>query len=663
MNLLRSAAIILSLNGPLTATAQDHILFIRGGSGTVGFFEGGADEQGASIDNFIDDQTNHGWGELATALEAEGFLLTEISEDTPSPKSPVPLDTLPLSDYALIVFGSNNAVYTTAQINAFTAYIQQGGAALFIADANFGSNWSDASSSDTQFLAPFGIESNQDQGTYQVRRADSDFLLPNHPVFTGVSSFDGEGVSPGLLNPSLATLTGVTRTILARVPSGKSLTRNPSPLFSGNRGPSQTATSSDGTLITASYGSGKIALHFDRNTFFNLGGAGTNINRFQNERYARNLFNWLAGKPDFNPATDNAPPRAHLQNLAPEIALTANGSLNLTAKASDPDGSITSVQLLVDGQPIATDSTSPYQFTLPNPGFGTRTLTLRTTDNDGATTDNQRTLLLTDPGNLPSPLDRSNWTLTSSVNNGSELANAIDGNLSSRWPSRQFQTPGQTLNIDLSQPQLFQTIVLETPANPNDYPRGYLLSGSNDGTTFTQLAVDPSTPNNATTTITLDRPRHFRFLRIEQTGSSSNRWWSIHELNILSPAPGDPLPLASWQELHNISDLSIDPDLDGQNNLLEFAFHTDPHDKSSAHRPAFHQSAGSLTFSHRRWTGNNGVDYLIQTSPDLTTWTPATTTPLGTPTPLGNGAELATFQISPPPGSTPFFVRLRATIP
>ncbi len=139
-----------------TATAQDRILFIKGGNGSVGFFEGGSDEQGASIRNFIDSRKNHGWGELATVLRSEGFLLEELSENSPAGvgKTPVPLETLPLSDYAVIVFGSNNAVYSPAQVNAVTAFVENGGSTLFISDANFGSNWADASSSDQQFLSP-----------------------------------------------------------------------------------------------------------------------------------------------------------------------------------------------------------------------------------------------------------------------------------------------------------------------------------------------------------------------------------------------------------------------------------------------------------------------------------------------------------------------------
>ncbi|CAN0364917.1 unnamed protein product, partial [Ectocarpus sp. 4 AP-2014] len=54
----------------------------------------------------------------------------------------------------------------------------------------------------------------------------------------------------------------------------------------------------DATVVVASAGEGKVAGHFDRNTFFNQNGAGTNLNRFDNKQYALNLFGWLVGAFD-----------------------------------------------------------------------------------------------------------------------------------------------------------------------------------------------------------------------------------------------------------------------------------------------------------------------------------------------------------------------------
>jgi hypothetical protein len=52
----------------------------------------------------------------------------------------------------------------------------------------------------------------------------------------------------------------------------------------------------DGSLVIALAGSGRVAGHFDRNTFFNRGGAGTDITRFDNRIYAKNLFAWLTDR-------------------------------------------------------------------------------------------------------------------------------------------------------------------------------------------------------------------------------------------------------------------------------------------------------------------------------------------------------------------------------
>ena len=80
-----------------------------------------------------------------------------------------------LSQYRLIVFGSNNADYDQIQVTAIKNYVFAGGSALFISDANFGSVWGDAPGSDQDFLNSFGLVMNQDHGTYTLARSAGDF--------------------------------------------------------------------------------------------------------------------------------------------------------------------------------------------------------------------------------------------------------------------------------------------------------------------------------------------------------------------------------------------------------------------------------------------------------------------------------------------------------
>ncbi len=287
-----------------------------------------------------------GFGNLTT-LKNEP-LSQRASSGTPGlVDSPVPLSTLDLDQYAVIVFGSNNAVYTQTDVDAFGEYIQGGGAALFISDANFGSDWADAANSDQQFLDLFGIEVHQDQGTYVVGNEPGEILVPAHPIFDGVSQFDGEGVSPFHVTNSVA---GVEVTLLAGAEGNTRL--NQPPLGSDNQGPSRPTNSGDASVLIATSGQGRIAGHYDRNTFFNSGGAGTDINRFDNRTYAVNLFNWLAnGDPVSEDPVNTAP---SVDAGADQQVQLPNGKVALDATVSDdgypiPSKGLTARWSLVSG--------------------------------------------------------------------------------------------------------------------------------------------------------------------------------------------------------------------------------------------------------------------------------------------------------------------------
>ncbi|MEM6334772.1 MAG: PEP-CTERM sorting domain-containing protein [Planctomycetota bacterium] len=301
-----AAAVVMVAGG---ASASE-VLFIRGAERSGGFLEANNDtqrtEQLADIGNFQTFGGNHGWGELSTLLTNNGFSLTQVAEPLlPSDpgtgqteggalnfSDPLGVDYVDLSAYDAVVFGSNNAVYGTAAADAVEAYVRGGGGVMFISDANFGDNWRDASDSDQPFLDRFGLTANQDRGTYTRDREDGEFLIPDHPVLAGVNTFDGEGVTPITVEPNLPA--GVTIDILANAQG--QVRRNVPPFSGGNeQGDSTPATAADAALLAGRADLGRIIGHFDRNTFFNMNGAGTNINRFENAQLAVNIFTYLAG--------------------------------------------------------------------------------------------------------------------------------------------------------------------------------------------------------------------------------------------------------------------------------------------------------------------------------------------------------------------------------
>ena len=283
------------------------VLFVRGADRSGGFLEGRDDasrtEQLADITNESTRRGNHGWFEFAELLRAEGFVVEQVIEpleaDAPpegqTQGAPVAFETMDLDRYAAIVMGSNNAVYQPAQIDAIERYIRGGGGVLFISDANFGSDWPDASNSDQQFLDRFGWTMQQDQGTYVLRRAEADFATGDHPILAGVDAFDGEGVSPIVVPET--DIDGVRTTLIVRAKPGAQTRNNDTDAGAGagaGRGSSRAVGPRDAALCIARVGRGRIAGHLDRNTFFNLNGAGTNINRYDNGAYALNLIRFLA---------------------------------------------------------------------------------------------------------------------------------------------------------------------------------------------------------------------------------------------------------------------------------------------------------------------------------------------------------------------------------
>ncbi|QDT70157.1 Di-glucose binding within endoplasmic reticulum [Planctomycetes bacterium MalM25] len=319
------------------------LLFVRGADRSGGFLEANNDsqrtEQLADLFNTSTSGGNHGWAELRQTLVSAGFAIEQITETAENGSGPsdgvhIDFEQLDLTEYDAIVFGSNNAVYDTAAIDAIEAYVRGGGSTLFISDANFGGDWADASDSDQQFLDRFGLIMHQDQGTYSLFRSQGDYAVPGHPILTGVDRFDGEGVTPIELGTPTA---GVDVDLIV---GAEGSTRLNQPPFGGNnQGPSRSSNPTiDGVLVAGTADAGKIAGHYDRNTFFNQNGAGTNINRFDNKQYALNLFGWLVGA--FDPLPGDYDGNGAVEQADHAVWAAAYGTVGASPADGNGDGRV-----------------------------------------------------------------------------------------------------------------------------------------------------------------------------------------------------------------------------------------------------------------------------------------------------------------------------------
>ena len=129
----------------------------------------------------------------------------------------------------------------------------------------------------------------------------------------------------------------------------------------------------------------------------------------------------------------------------------------------------------------------------------------------------------------PMLTNRKEWKLRASHGGGS-LRNAVDGRRDSRWDTGTAQVPGMWFEVEFPRASRINRVVLDSAKSSRDFPRGYELRLSMDGTTWGD-PVASGAGRNPTTDIGLPLSET-RFLRITQTGSAPGLYWSIHEIQI-----------------------------------------------------------------------------------------------------------------------------------
>ncbi|MFB2586784.1 discoidin domain-containing protein [Herbiconiux liukaitaii] len=124
-------------------------------------------------------------------------------------------------------------------------------------------------------------------------------------------------------------------------------------------------------------------------------------------------------------------------------------------------------------------------------------------------------------------LDRGGWAVTATT--GASPANIIDNSVSTRWTTETAQSNGQAITVDMGALITLNNVTTDTAKNSTDegdYPRGFSLQLSKDGTSWATVATGAGTKKATTIHFAA---RSARYLRLVQTGTASS-WWSIGEL-------------------------------------------------------------------------------------------------------------------------------------
>ncbi|MFI2708119.1 discoidin domain-containing protein, partial [Nocardioides sp. CER28] len=109
-----------------------------------------------------------------------------------------------------------------------------------------------------------------------------------------------------------------------------------------------------------------------------------------------------------------------------------------------------------------------------------------------------------------------------------DAALAIDADASTRWSSGTAQAPVQSLTVDLGKRTAFARVAVDAGDNLGDYPRGWTVSVSDDGTAWRDVASGTGTGQLINADVP---PTTARFVRVTQTATSGS-WWSIADLRL-----------------------------------------------------------------------------------------------------------------------------------
>ena len=127
--------------------------------------------------------------------------------------------------------------------------------------------------------------------------------------------------------------------------------------------------------------------------------------------------------------------------------------------------------------------------------------------------------------------DRAGWQASSNAPFISAYApaNALDGNLSTRFGTTEHQSPGLYFEVALGSAQVLDALAMASPNSPTDYARGYSVEVSTTGSSWATVANCTGTATPETVSF---RAQVARYVKVVLTAGTTTDWWSIDEFNL-----------------------------------------------------------------------------------------------------------------------------------
>ncbi|MEM8485673.1 MAG: Ig-like domain-containing protein [Bacteroidota bacterium] len=227
------------------------------------------------------------------------------------------------------------------------------------------------------------------------------------------------------------------------------------------------------------------------------------------------------------PGDTNDKPEINLTSPASGTNFASGSSVTIEADASDPDGTITSVDFYVDGFWQGSDADAPYSFEWSNVLDGSYVLTAGATDNEGATTISSEVTVSVTTQDSEDVYITS--VIASDSREGASPDNTLDGQFNTRWAAH---GEGQWIQYSLSSSATVSSVELAW-ARGDTRVAYFDIAVSEDAADWTTVAENMESSGATTGLETYNiTPVTARYVRIIGYGTSSNAWNMISEASL-----------------------------------------------------------------------------------------------------------------------------------
>src|SRR5215469_6138158 len=224
-------------------------------------------------------------------------------------------------------------------------------------------------------------------------------------------------------------------------------------------------------------------------------------------------------------------------------------------------------------------------------------------------------------------LSRTGWVASTNTSpgTGDAPANAIDGNISTRFSTGAAQASGQYFQVNMGSSQTFNQIVMNSGGSAGDYARGFNVEVSANGSTFTSVATGSGTSSPETVTFSAQTAQ---YIRVVLTAGVTTNWWSIAEFNAFNGTAETALSRTGWVASTNTSPGAGDAPANAIDGNTSTRFSTDADQASGMYfqvNMGSAQTFNQIVMDSGGSTGDYARGFNVEVSTNGTTFTSVAT--------------------------------------